>query len=299
MRTSDLREKAIRRIRKFGISEAEIDDFIHVGEYAIDPEREPGEPYAILKCMIELLQEQKRHDLMCLMYLGRNLESYGLCQETVDDFCTYADEKVSGNCSGSTDPEYLAGKARIARWLRLVKKKIHPDFWYIGTRYDGDVRLREITADDADFMMQLVSDLKVTRFIPGMIQEREMLFSWIQSLRTDDHEYIVEIEGTDELIGECSLTEQGETGEIGFMLLPKYWHQGYGTEVVNSLIDKAQAMKIKELSATTDERNRAAIRLLQSCGFKEEKSGWMVMLSESEGDETGSGQNIIQFRKSI
>lgn len=299
MRTSALREKAIRRIRKLAITEEEIDDLIHAGDYIYDPDCDSGEPYVTLECMISLLPEQKRHDLMCLMYLGRNLESYGLCQETVDDFCAYADEKAGENCSGSTDPEYLAGKARIARWLRLVKKEIRPDFWYIGTRYDGDVRLREINADDADFMMQLVSDPKVTRFIPGMIQDREMLISWIQSLGTTDHEYIVEIEGTDELIGECSLTEQGETGEIGFMLLPKYWHQGYGTEVVNSLIDKAQAMKIKELSATTDERNRAAIRLLQSCGFKEEKSGWMVMLSESEGDETGSGQNIIQFRKSI
>ena len=299
MRTSALREKAIRRIRKLAITEEEIDDLIHAGDYIYDPDCDSGEPYVTLECMISLLPEQKRHDLMCLMYLGRNLESYGLCQETVDDFCAYADEKAGENCSGSTDPEYLAGKARIARWLRLVKKEIRPDLWYIGTRYDGDVRLREINADDADFMMQLVSDPKVTRFIPGMIQDREMLISWIQSLGTTDHEYIVEIEGTDELIGECSLTEQGETGEIGFMLLPKYWHQGYGTEVVNSLIDKAQAMKIKELSATTDERNRAAIRLLQSCGFKEEKSGWMVMLSESEGDETGSGQNIIQFRKSI
>lgn len=299
MRRSALREKAIRRIRKLAITEEEIDDLIHAGDYIYDPDCDSGEPYVTLECMISLLPEQKRHDLMCLMYLGRNLESYGLCQETVDDFCVYADEKVGGKCSGSTDPEYLAGKARIARWLRLVKKEIRPDFWYIGTRYDGDVRLREINADDADFMMQLVSDPKVTRFIPGMIQDREMLISWIQSLGTTDHEYIVEIEGTDELIGECSLTEQGETGEIGFMLLPNYWHQGYGTEVVNSLIDKAQAMKIKELSATTDERNRAAIRLLQSCGFKEEKSGWMVMLSESEGDETGSGQNIIQFRKSI
>ena len=161
------------------------------------------------------------------------------------------------------------------------------------------MRLREITTDDADFMMQLVSDPKVTRFIPGMIQDREMLFSWIQSLRTADHEYIVEIEGTDELIGESSLTEQGETDEIGFMLLPKYWHQGYGTETVNSLIETARTMSIKELTATTDERNIAAIRLLQSCGFKKEKSGWMMMLPESEGDEAGNGQNIIQFRRSV
>lgn len=299
MRKSDLREKAIRRIRKFAITEDEIDDLIHAGDYIYDADHEPGEPYGTLKCMIRLLPEQKRHDLMCLMYLGRNLEYCGLNEEVVDDFCVYADEKPGDNCSGSTDPEYLAGKVRISRWLRLVKKEIRPDFWYAGTRYDGDVRLREINADDADFMMQLISDPKVTRFIPGMIQDREMLVSWMQSLDFADHEYIVQIDGTDENIGECSLTEQGESAEIGFMLLPKYWHQGYGTEVVNSLIDKARAMNLKELTATTDERNRAAIRLLEKCGFQKQKSGWMVRLSEDEDDKMGEGQNIILFRRVI
>lgn len=126
-----------------------------------------------------------------------------------------------------------------------------------------------------------------------------MIVSWIQSLGSADHEYIVQIDGTDEQIGECSLTEQGESAEIGFMLLPQYWRQGYGTEVVSSLMDKARAMKIKELTALTDERNRAAIRLLQSCGFAKEKSGWMAMLPENEDGEVGSGQNIIRFRRSV
>lgn len=299
MRTSDLRQKAIRRIQKFAITEEEIDDLIHVGEYACDPDHNPGEPRATLECMIRLLPEQKQHDLMCLMYLGRNLDYYGLNEEVVDDFCAYADEKAGSKEYRTASAEYLAEKVKIARWLRLVKKRIRPDFWYIGTRYDGDVKLREIATDDADFMMRLVSDPKVTRFIPGMIQDREMLVSWVQSLGTADHEYIVQIDGTDELIGECSLTEQGETAEIGFMLLPQFWHQGYGTEVVSSLMDKARAMKIKELTALTDERNRAAIRLLQSCGFAKEKSGWMAMLPESEDGEVGSGQNIVQFRRSV
>lgn len=299
MRKRDLREKAIRRIKKFEITEEEIDDLIHAGDGINDTNCEPGEPCVTLECMIRLLPEQKRHDLMCLMYLGRNLEYYGLCQETIDDFCDYADEKASENCFGSTDPEYLAGKVKIARWLRLVKKEIRPDFWYIGTRYDGDVRLMEINVNDVDFMMQLVSDPKVIRFIPGMIQDREMLVSWVQSLGTVDHEFIVQIDGTDENIGECSLTEQGESAEIGFMLLPKYWHQGYGTEVVDSLIDKARAMKIKELTATTDERNRAAICLLEKCGFQRQKSGWMVMLPEDEDNKMDEGQSIVQFRKEI
>ena len=37
-------------------------------------------------------------------------------------------------------------------------------------------------------MMQLVSNPKVTRFIPGTIQDREMLVSWVQSLGPEDYE---------------------------------------------------------------------------------------------------------------
>ncbi len=93
MRRSDLRQKAIRRIKRFTLTEEEIDDLIHAGEYRNDPDCEDGEAYTLIKSMIELLPESKRHDLMCLMYLGRNLDYYGLNEEVVDDFCAYADEK--------------------------------------------------------------------------------------------------------------------------------------------------------------------------------------------------------------
>ena len=297
MRRSDLRQKAIRRIKRFELTEEEIDDLIHVGEYRYDPDCEDGEAYALIKSMIEQLPENKRHDLMCLMYLGRNLDYYGLSEEVIDDFCTYADEKTKS--SGSTDPQYLAGKAPLAWWLRLVKKRIQPDFWYIGTRYDGNVTLREINTEDADFMLHLVGDPKVTRFIPGLIQDREMLLSWIQSLRLTDHEYIIAIEETGEEIGECSLTKQGDSAEIGFMLLPKYWLQGYGTEAVISLIEIARDMRLKELTAMTDARNKAAIRLLEKTGFKKQKNAWMVTIPEEEGGEIDGGQNIIQFQRSL
>jgi len=192
MRRSELQQKVIQRIRKFELTEEELDDLIHAGDLYYDPECEDGEPYATLLSMIELLPDQKRHNLMCLMYLGRNLVYYGLNEEVVDDFCAYADEKPIK--SGSTDPRYLAGKVLLSRWLRQVKKEIRPDFWSIWTRYDGNVKLREINTEDADFMLRLVGDPNVTRFIPGLIQDREMLISWIQSLRPSDHEYIITIE---------------------------------------------------------------------------------------------------------
>lgn len=299
MRKSDLRDKAIRRIKRFAIKEEELDDLIHAGDYYYEAEREEGEPYATIKCMIEQLSEQKRHDLMCLMFLGRNLDYYGLCEEAVDDFCAYADEKANSNGYGRVEPDYLAGKKPIAKWLRLVKKEIRPDFWYMGTRFDGNITLREIAPEDVDFMMRLVTDPRVTRFIPGMIHEREMLGSWIQSLGAEDHEYIVRIEETDEMIGECSLTEQGEYGEIGFMLLPQYWRRGYGTEVVNCLVKNARGRRIKELTATTDAKNIAAIRLLEKTGFKKQKNGWMVVIPEEENRTIERGQNIIQFQRSL
>lgn len=297
MRRSELQQKVIRRIRKFELTEEELDELIHAGDLYYDPECEDGEPFATLLSMIELLPDRKRHDLMCLMYLGRNLAYYGLNEEVVDDFCAYADEKPIK--SGSTDPRYLAGKIPLSRWLRLVKKEIRPDFWSIWTRYDGNVSLREINTEDADFMMRLVSDRKVTRFLPGLIQDREMLISWIQSLRPSDHEYIITIEETGEEIGECSLTQQSDSAEIGFMLLPKYWLQGYGTETVTSLIEIAQDMRLKELTATTDAGNKAAIRSLEKCGFKKQKHGWMVTIPEEEGAELDGGHSIIQFQKSL
>ena len=126
-----------------------------------------------------------------------------------------------------------------------------------------------------------------------------MLISWIQSLRPSDHEYIITIEETGAEIGECSLTKQGDSAEIGFMLLPKYWLQGYGTEVVTSLVEIARDRRLNELTATTDARNKAAIRLLEKSGFKKQKSGWIVMIPEGEESKVGGGQNIIQFQRGL
>ena len=132
-----LRQKAIRRINRFEITPEEIDDLIYLGDSRFDPELEldHGEPYATIKMIINEFSEHKRYDLMCLMYLGRNIAYTGFDEVAVDDFCYYFDEwrkhertGQSINC-GCTDPEYLAGKKHIAKWLRLVKEEVRPDCW--------------------------------------------------------------------------------------------------------------------------------------------------------------------------
>lgn len=61
------------------------------------------------------LGPEKRHDLMAMMYLGRNLDYYGLCQEAVVEF-----KLRSQDGSGHYDAEELAKHSHLKEWLRLV-----------------------------------------------------------------------------------------------------------------------------------------------------------------------------------
>lgn len=157
--------------------------------------------------------------------------------------------------------------------------------------------LRPITMEDTDFMVRLVSDPMVTRYLPGMITNRKMMESWIIGLGTSDHEYIALVDNRP--IGECSLTDNSDgAAEIGFMLLPEYWRQGHGIEAVRQLLTIAVKLPINEVVATTDAENIAAIRLLENTGFKRQRVGWMLSLSE-EGDSLPDGQHIIEFKRKV
>ena len=154
--------------------------------------------------------------------------------------------------------------------------------------------VRPVTPADVGFMVQLINDPDVTRYLPVMITDPEMMKSWILSLRTSDHEFIVELEGTS--IGECSLTCINEYAEIGFMLLPKYWRHGYGSQVVQRLLEKAGKLGIATITAITDTDNEAAIKLLKKAGFLMERTGWMLKIPEEHMEETvPAGQHIAEF----
>lgn len=115
MKKSELRSKAARRIKWFELKESEIDRMIEMDSFRYNPGHDPscGEPYGSILRYISELSEHKRHDLMCLMYLGRNIDYSGFDEETVDDFCFYDDEwgrkgRTSNHLHGAMDPEYLA-----------------------------------------------------------------------------------------------------------------------------------------------------------------------------------------------
>lgn len=146
-----------------------------------------------------------------------------------------------------------------------------------------DILLRPLSLDDVDFMVMLTQNPDVARFIPGMITDEEGLASWIKGLSAHDHEFVILL--NDILIGECSLTEKDDCGEIGLMLLPEYWQRGFGTETVHILTSLAESLRLKTLTATTSRLNEPCIRLLQKQGFKQKAIGWMISEEEIELQE--------------
>jgi len=161
----------------------------------------------------------------------------------------------------------------------------------------SNIILRTLKISDSEFMLDLVNNPEVTKYLPCLIQNKQVMLSWIKSLDDSSHEYIIQLEKSGTDIGECSLNRVGEGFEIGLMLLPHYWNHGYGTETVRSLLEIAGSLKMKKITAATDKNNAAMIRILDNFGFTLQNEGWMWKISEDEQDLLGDGQNIVVYEK--
>ena len=73
-------------------------------------------------------------------------------------------------------------------------------------------------------------------------------------------------------LGSLILNEnQLSEAEIGYMILPEFWGQGYGKEIAGLLTEKAQKLELKQLKAVIDPNNIPSKKILTNLGFKTEK----------------------------
>ena len=156
------------------------------------------------------------------------------------------------------------------------------------------MELRPLTMDDVDELLKITCHPQITKFTPNVIQDRDTLVSWLKSKQTTDHEYMILLDG--QVIGECSLDENG--GDIGIMLYPEYWRQGYGTAAVQQLLQTAVELGMDEASAQTDRRTEACIALLEGLGFVQCAMGWGLSADDLE-KPLNELQEILIFKKKL
>jgi len=91
-------------------------------------------------------------------------------------------------------------------------------------------------------------------------------------------------EGSDDFIVEGEGRVVGKLGswrlpDVGYIFDPATWGRGYASEALAAFIAHRRAIGSAELTADTDPRNKASIRLLQRHGFTESgraERSWLV-----------------------
>ena len=105
-------------------------------------------------------------------------------------------------------------------------------------------------------------------------EEAEMFFQAVLEQNAEEgvlgfYKVCVSDSGADEFIGMGALSDNEEYGavEIEYMLLPKFWNRGLGTELVKKLIAMSKDSGYERVVAITDPGNTYSKKILTKEGF--------------------------------
>ena len=106
-------------------------------------------------------------------------------------------------------------------------------------------------------------------------QSRAWLQSMIDLRLPDGEDFIIELGG--KAIGKAGLWR---FTEIGFILHPEFWGQGYAQEALRAVIGRAfEVHGLPRIEADVDPRNVSSLKLLSRLGFREtgrKERTWLV-----------------------
>lgn len=141
------------------------------------------------------------------------------------------------------------------------------------------VTLKKFISDDFLDYFLLVSDEQVMKMITERsipLEEAKENFRKIlnRNEKYDDFGTYKVYSDQSEFIGLGSLIlneENKSEAELGYMLLPEYWGQGFGSKIAEVLLNRAQQNHIIKLTAVIDPKNIPSRKILLNKGFHSEK----------------------------
>ena len=145
------------------------------------------------------------------------------------------------------------------------------------------LRLRWVTANDAQGLLAIFSDLEVTRYWSsgpwtGIEQARESIEQALADYANGTAaRFAIELAEQPGMIGQVSLhkfVDASRRCEVGYALARPYWAQGYIGEALRAVLDYAfRELELNRVEADIDPDNVASARVLERLGFR--KEGYM------------------------
>lgn len=139
------------------------------------------------------------------------------------------------------------------------------------------LQIREFCMDDLDALCMLYEKPHVTDFIEPLYereQERQYQKNYIEKIygMYGFGMWLLFDKSSGELMGRAGLEyretcQDGEL-EMGYVIAPEYWRQGYATEACLAILRYAKdELKMGRVLCRVDEKNEASIRFLEKLGF--------------------------------
>lgn len=151
--------------------------------------------------------------------------------------------------------------------------------------------LRRLTADDADFMLDLLTQPSFIKNVGDRgVRTRDEARAYIGSGAVASYTrhgfglYLVVLKETGESMGICGLVKRDglDDVDIGYAFLPQFWRKGYAVESAAAVKNYAGAVVgLKRLVAVTTPDNAESVRVLEKIGLTFERT---VRLSDG-GEE--------------
>lgn len=138
--------------------------------------------------------------------------------------------------------------------------------------------LRRFTRDDFVAIHSYASNIENIIYMPwGPNTEQQtrdfidMAISRSEEKPCRNYHFAATLKETGELIGGCSLTLAGDSGEVGWILHSDYWRQGYGTEMGRALLSLGfDDLKLHRIVAYCDAENYGSYRVMEKIGMRRE-----------------------------
>ena len=141
--------------------------------------------------------------------------------------------------------------------------------------------LRELSTDDAEFILRLLNEPSFVRFIGDkkvrtLDDARQYILTGpIASYQQHGFGlYLVELKFNSQPIGMCGLLKRDTLPDvdIGFAFVPESWFQGYAIESAQAVFNYAKdVLKLPRIVAITNKDNHASGRLLEKLGLRYER----------------------------